>query len=95
MAEQPGGSDVTALPDLSHGPPRASSVASALLRHGPEYAGVLLHGLPDWVSCKGFEDLSEVRGLLVAPDAEGSEAEERADCVWALRKTNSGIYDTY
>jgi dihydroorotate dehydrogenase (fumarate) len=69
--------------------------ASALLRHGPEYASVLLHGLSDWMSRKGFHSLDDVRGLLAAPDAEDSEARERADYVWAVRKANSGIYDAY
>jgi dihydroorotate dehydrogenase (fumarate) len=69
--------------------------ASALLRHGPEYAGVLLRELKHWMNRKRFRDLNQVRGLLASPDAEDSEARERADYVWALRKANSGIYDTY
>ncbi|WP_134429061.1 dihydroorotate dehydrogenase-like protein [Mycobacterium ulcerans] len=69
--------------------------ASALLRHGPEYAAVLLRELQDWLSRKGFQDLNQVRGLLAAPDTKGSEAHERADYVWALRKANSGFYDAY
>jgi len=69
--------------------------ASALLRHGPEYAGVLLQGLQDWISRKGFQALDEVRGLLAAPDAEGWAARERADYVWAVREANSGAYRTY
>ncbi|POX87277.1 dihydroorotate dehydrogenase [Mycobacterium kansasii] len=68
--------------------------ASALLRHGPEYAGVLLLGLCDWLNRKGFHALDEVRGLLAAPDQD-LEARERADYVWALRKANNGSYDTY
>ena len=69
--------------------------ASALLRHGPEYAAVLLQGLQDWMEGKGFQSLDDVRGLLAAPDAEDSEARERADYVWAVRKANNGIYDAY
>ena len=69
--------------------------ASALLRHGPEYASVLLQGLSDWMSRKGFQSLDDVRGLLAAPDAANSEARERADYVWAVRKANNGIYDAY
>jgi dihydroorotate dehydrogenase (fumarate) len=68
--------------------------ASALLRHGPEYAGVLLQGLQDWMSRKGFQALDEVRGLLAAPDAEGWAAQERADYVWTVREANSGAYGT-
>jgi dihydroorotate dehydrogenase (fumarate) len=69
--------------------------ASALLRHGPEYAGVLLQGLCDWMNRKGYQTLDEVRGLLAAPDAEGWAARERADYVWAVREANSGAYGTY
>ena len=69
--------------------------ASALLRHGPEYASVLLQGLSDWMSRKGFQSLDDVRGLLAAPDAGDSEARERADYVWAVRKANNGIYEAY
>ena len=42
--------------------------ASALLRHGPEYATVLLDGLSAWMDRKGFASLDEPRGLLAAPD---------------------------
>ena len=72
--------------------------ASALLRHGPEYAAVLLRDLADWMDRKGFQRLDEVRGLLAAPGGEepGSlAARERADYVWAMRKANSGIYEAY
>jgi dihydroorotate dehydrogenase (fumarate) len=69
--------------------------ASALLRHGPEYAGGLLQGLRDWMSRKGFQALDEVRGLLAAVDAEGWAAQERADYVSAVREANSGAYGSY
>jgi dihydroorotate dehydrogenase (fumarate) len=39
---------------------------SALLRHGPGHVGVLLDGLTAWMGRKGFEDITEVRGLLSA-----------------------------
>ncbi len=38
--------------------------ASALLRHGPDYAAVLLDGLRDWMARKGYASIDEVRGLL-------------------------------
>jgi dihydroorotate dehydrogenase (fumarate) len=69
--------------------------ASALLRHGPEYAGVLLHELSNWMTRKGFRTLDEVRGLLAAPDAEGWAARERADYVSAVRDADSGAYGAY
>jgi len=67
--------------------------ASALLRHGPGHAAVLLDGLSDWMAQKGFEAVDDLRGLLaVAPDADGA-AVERAGYVTALRDANRGIYD--
>ena len=41
--------------------------ASALLRHGPEHATVLLDGLSDWMARKGFAAVDELRGLLAVP----------------------------
>ncbi len=38
--------------------------ASALLRHGPGHVRVLLDGLTDWMSRKGFESIDAVRGVL-------------------------------
>ena len=69
--------------------------ASALLRHGPEHAGVLLQDLSTWMARKGFRTLDELRGLLAAPDAEGWAARERADYVAAVREADSGAYSTY
>ena len=40
---------------------------SALLRHGPEHARVLLDGLAAWMSRKGFTAVRDLRGLLRAP----------------------------
>ncbi|CAM2951170.1 dihydroorotate dehydrogenase [Mycobacterium intermedium] len=73
----------------------AVQTASALLRHGPDYAAVLLQDLHIWMTRKGFRSLSEVRGLLAGSNAETSDAQERADYVWAVRKANSGMYDAY
>jgi dihydroorotate dehydrogenase (fumarate) len=67
--------------------------ASALLRHGPDHATVLLDGLSDWMAQKGFAAVDDLRGLLaVAADADGA-AFERAGYVSALRDANRGIYD--
>ena len=41
--------------------------ASALLRHGPEHATVLLDGLSAWMARKGFQSVDELRGMLVGP----------------------------
>jgi dihydroorotate dehydrogenase (fumarate) len=62
--------------------------ASALLRHGPEHAAVLLDGLTDWMERKGFATVDAVRGLLSVPAGTDEAARERADYVSALRKAN-------
>ena len=69
--------------------------ASALLRHGPEHAGVLLRDLQDWMSRKGFETVDAARGLLAAPSGIDLAARERADYVCAIHKANSGAYGPY
>ncbi|HET7051401.1 MAG TPA: dihydroorotate dehydrogenase-like protein [Solirubrobacteraceae bacterium] len=65
---------------------------SALLRHGPKYASELLDGLAAWMSRKGFEDLSHVRGLLAVPSEADGAALERAGYVAAMRAANAGAY---
>jgi dihydroorotate dehydrogenase (fumarate) len=62
--------------------------ASALLRHGPDHATVLLDGLSGWMSRKGFTAVGELRGLLAAPAAGDTAAYERAGYVGALRDAN-------
>jgi dihydroorotate dehydrogenase (fumarate) len=64
--------------------------ASALLRHGPKYATVLLDGLADWMTRKGFGTVPALRGLLAMPPGADEAAYARAGYVSALRKANSG-----
>jgi dihydroorotate dehydrogenase (fumarate) len=64
--------------------------ASALLRHGPGYAGVLLDELSAWMARKGFRSVAEVRGLLAVPDGTDQAAYERAGYVTALDEANKG-----
>jgi dihydroorotate dehydrogenase (fumarate) len=66
--------------------------ASALLRHGPEHASVLLDGLAEWMTRKGFDRVDDFRGLLAVPPDEDETAYERAGYVDALRAANDGIY---
>ena len=50
----------------------AVMTTSALLRHGPAHAKVLLDGLTAWLERKGFGGIGEVRGMLAAgADAAG------------------------
>lgn len=68
--------------------------ASALLRHGPEYAGVLLTGLSDWLARKNFHALHQVRGKLAVPFGVDETARERAEYVGALWQANTGAHGT-
>ncbi|MGA9856492.1 MAG: dihydroorotate dehydrogenase-like protein, partial [Solirubrobacteraceae bacterium] len=65
---------------------------SALLRHGPHYAGELLDGLSSWMARKGFASVEELRGMLSAPPADDPAARERAGYVTAMRAANAGAY---
>ena len=66
--------------------------ASALLRHGPEHAAVLLDGLSDWMGRKGFAAVDQLRGTLSVPPGTDEAAHERAGYVGALREANSSAY---
>jgi len=66
--------------------------ASALLRHGPDHATVLLNGLADWMARKGFTAVHELRGMLAVPADADETLQQRAGYVGALRKANSSSY---
>jgi dihydroorotate dehydrogenase (fumarate) len=66
--------------------------ASALLRHGPEHAAVLLDGLSDWIARKGFAAVDELRGMLSVPPGIDQAAHERVGHVSAMRQANSSAY---
>jgi len=67
--------------------------ATALLRHGPEHARLLLDGLSDWMTRKGFADVGDVRGMLAVPRDADEALYEREGYVGALRDANTGIYE--
>ena len=69
--------------------------ASALLRHGPEHATVLLDGLSAWMSRKGFQAVGELRGMLAVPADADEAAYERASYVSAMRAANVGMYQPW
>src|SRR5262249_3978473 len=64
--------------------------ASALLRHGPGYADILLGELSAWMARKGVGSVAEVRGLLAVPAGTDQAAFERAGYVTALEAANKG-----
>jgi dihydroorotate dehydrogenase (fumarate) len=66
--------------------------ASALLRHGPEHATVLLDGLTAWMARKGLRSVDELRGMLAVTTSADQAEYERAGYVSALRAANTGAY---
>jgi len=63
--------------------------ASALIRHGPGHAAVLLDGLSEWMTRKGYPSVAGVRGMLALPEGTDEVAYERAGYVRAMRAANS------
>lgn len=61
---------------------------SALLRHGPAHASVLVHGLDRWLDKHGL-DLASARGMLAVPSALEAGEYERAGYVAALERAKS------
>ena len=59
--------------------------ASALLRHGPEYATVLLDGLVAWMDRKGFTAVRDLRGLLRARPEENQTTYGRSSYLTAMQ----------
>ena len=66
--------------------------ASALLRHGPAHARVLVEGLEAWMARRSFKAVDEFRGLLAVPAGADQAAYERAGYVRAMRQANAGVY---
>jgi len=62
--------------------------ASALLRHGPEYATELLDELGDWMRRRRFDSVGAFRGMLAVPADADKTLYERAGYVSALREAN-------
>ncbi len=65
---------------------------SALLRHGPAPAAVLLDGLSAWLARTGFTAVDELRGILSVAPGTDETAHERAGYLSALRNANSSAH---
>jgi dihydroorotate dehydrogenase (fumarate) len=63
--------------------------ASALIRHGPEHAAVLLDGLAQWLGRKGYSCVDDVRGLLAVPAGDDRAGYERAGYVRTMRAADT------
>jgi len=67
--------------------------ASALLRHGPGHAQVLIDGLEEWMGRQGFATVDDFRGLLAVPVGVDQSAYERAGYVAALERARQTYGD--
>jgi dihydroorotate dehydrogenase (fumarate) len=64
---------------------------SALMRHGPDHARVLLDGLRAWMDRKGFTSVTQARGLLAKSAADGP-ASGRPGYLSAIEQVTHGHY---
>jgi dihydroorotate dehydrogenase (fumarate) len=65
--------------------------ASALIRHGPGHAAVLLDGLTGWMARKGYPSVAGLRGMLALPAVTDRAAYEREGYVRAMLAANSSV----
>jgi dihydroorotate dehydrogenase (fumarate) len=63
---------------------RVAMTTSALLRHGPEYAGVLLEGLGQWLEAHEYVSVAEMQGSMSAMKVAEPAAFERANYMKVL-----------
>ena len=66
-------------------------VASALLKHGPEYLQVLLAETEQWFSARHYHNLAEARGVLSRQRVKNPEAFERINYIKVLESFTSGV----
>jgi dihydroorotate dehydrogenase (fumarate) len=62
---------------------------SALLRHGPGHAAVLIDGLSEWLKRKGYSAVDDARGLLAVPAGDHGSAFERAGYLTAIEEASA------
>jgi len=70
-------------------------VASALLKHGPQYLQVLLDELNDWLNGRGYASVDEVRGKMSRLNAINPDAFERVNYIKTLEHASSLRWDRF
>lgn len=70
-------------------------VASALMKHGPQYIQVLLDDLNDWLDARGYTSINEIRGKMSHLNAINPEAFERVNYIKVLEKASSLRWDKF
>lgn len=60
------------------------TVASALMKHGPQYLQVLLGDLEQWLTARSYQSLEEVKGIMSRQHAVNPGAFERVNYIKVL-----------
>jgi dihydroorotate dehydrogenase (fumarate) len=67
-------------------------MTSALLRHGPEYASLVLDGVDVWLETQGYESVRQARGSLSQAAGPDPSAFERSNYMQALISYSSRFH---
>ena len=70
-------------------------VASALMKHGPQYLQVLLDELNDWLNSRNFSSVDEIRGKMSRLNAINPDAFERVNYIKTLEHASSLRWDRF
>ena len=70
-------------------------VASALMKHGPQYLQVLLDELNDWLNSRNFSAVDEIRGKMSRLNAINPDAFERVNYIKTLEHASSLRWDRF
>ena len=70
-------------------------VASALMKHGPQYIQVLLDELNDWLNSRNFSSVNEIRGKMSRLNAINPDAFERVNYIKTLEHASSLRWDKF
>ena len=69
------------------------TVASALMKHGPQYLQALIEELKRWLSARNYQSLDEVRGVMSRLNAANPGAFERVNYIKILESFNNPLVD--
>jgi len=70
-------------------------VASALMKHGPQYLQTILDGLNDWLNTRDYTSISEIRGKMSRLNAINPEGFERVNYIKTLEKASTLRWDNF
>ncbi|WP_031433334.1 dihydroorotate dehydrogenase-like protein [Methylomarinum vadi] len=67
------------------------TVASALMKHGPQHLQTLVNDLEQWLSARNYHSLDEVRGVMSRLNATNPEAFERVNYIKILESFDNTL----